>query len=52
MAEAGAEDTGSNGYRRGDKEGGGEEGVWIQLGRRLWHLTVAAQSGESRDKRG
>ena len=33
-AEAGAEDTGSDGYRRSDKEGGGQEGVWIQLGRR------------------
>ena len=31
MAEAGAEDTGSNGYRQSDKEGGGKEGVWIQL---------------------
>ena len=32
--EAGAEDTSSDGYRRSDKEGGGKEGVRIQLGQR------------------
>ena len=31
-AEAGMVDTGSDGYRRSDKEGGGWEGVRIQLG--------------------
>ena len=31
VAEVGTEDTGSDGYRRSNKEGGRKEGVWIQL---------------------
>ena len=32
VVEVGTEDTGSDGYRQSNKEGGRKEGVWIQLG--------------------
>ena len=32
VAEAGVEDTGSDGYQRSEEEGGRKEGIRIQLG--------------------
>ena len=50
VAEAGMEDTSSNSYRWSKEEGGGKEGVQIQLGWQWWHLTAAVQSEGSCDK--